>query len=102
MCSLCCFRLRRTIAYSSMYQAHGLGLFELFWLHGGADVGKSSLAQSLSEKWDNFRLAFSSNPTRDKRSSLIPTLVSHLIDTVEGIAPFVMARFIHEEIRDSN
>jgi len=31
----------------------------LFWLHGIAGVGKSLLAQPLSEKWDSFGLAFS-------------------------------------------
>lgn len=71
----------------------------LFWLHGGAGVGKSALAQSLSEKFQKKQLAasfffFRSDPSRNNGNNLIPTLVSHLIGTFEGIKPFVGGRIL--------
>ena len=69
----------------------------LFWLHGGAGVGKSALAQSLSEKFQKKQLAasfffFRGDPSRNDGNTLIPTLVSHLIGTFKGILPFVEDR----------
>jgi len=67
-------------------------------LHGGAGVGKSALAQSLSEKFqEKEQLAasfffFRSDPSRNNGDHLIPTLVSQLVDTFEGIVPFVEDR----------
>jgi hypothetical protein len=70
----------------------------LFWLHGGAGVGKSAIAQSLSEKFQKKeQLAasfffFRSDPLRNNGDHLIPTLVSHLLDSFEGIGPLVEDR----------
>jgi hypothetical protein len=70
----------------------------LFWLHGGAGVGKSALAQSLSEKYkDKGQLAASfffcrSDPYRNNGENLIPTLVSNLVDTFSEFGPFVADR----------
>jgi hypothetical protein len=56
-------------------------------------VGKSALAQSLSEKFqEKKQLAasfffFRGDPTRNNGDFLIPTLVSQLADSFEGIAP---------------
>jgi len=67
----------------------------LFWLHGGAGVGKSALAQSLSEDFHKkSQLAasfffFRSDPARNNGNQLIPTLVSHLIRSLKAIIPFV-------------
>jgi len=63
----------------------------IFWLHGGAGVGKSAIAQSLSEKFQgNEQLAasfffFRSDSARNDGDHLIPTLVSHLVRTFKGI-----------------
>ena len=73
----------------------------LFWLRGGAGVGKSALAQSLSEDFhEKNQLAasfffFRGDPTRNNGNQLIPTLVSHLIRSLKAIAPFV-DECIHE------
>ena len=76
-------------------------LSSLFWLHGGAGVGKSALAQSLSEKFQEKNLLaanfffFRGDPTRNNGEYLIPTLVSHFVDSFEGIGPLVEDR-IHK------
>ena len=70
----------------------------LFWLHGGAGVGKSALAQSLSEKFKKEQrlgasfFFFRSDSSRNNGNNLIPTLVSHLINTFEEIIPLVADR----------
>jgi hypothetical protein len=70
----------------------------LFWLHGGAGVGKSALAQSLSENFQKRKqlaasfFFFRSDAARNNGERLIPTLVSHLVHTFKGIAPFVEDR----------
>src|SRR5258705_7594104 len=67
----------------------------VFWLRGGAGVGKSALAQSLSEDfYEKNQLAasfffFRGDPTRNNGNQLIPTLVSHLIRSLKAIVPFV-------------
>ena len=67
----------------------------VFWLYGGAGVGKSALAQSLSEKFQEKELLaasfffFRSDASRNNGDHLIPTLVSHLVRTFEGMAPCV-------------
>jgi hypothetical protein len=67
----------------------------LFWLYGGPGAGKSAVAQSLSENsQEKKELAASfffvgSDATRNNPNHLIPTLVSHLVDSFEGIAQFV-------------
>jgi hypothetical protein len=66
----------------------------LFWLYGGAGVGKSAVAQSLSETFhEKSQLAasfffFRNDPTRNNGELLIPTLVSHLVHSF-GIVPLV-------------
>ena len=70
----------------------------LFWLHGGAGVGKSALAQSLAEKFqERGQLAasfffFRNDPTRNDGRLLVSTLISHLVRTFKGIGPFVKDR----------
>jgi hypothetical protein len=72
----------------------------LFWVHGGAGVGKSALAQTLSEKFQEKKqlgasfFFFRSDPTRNNGELLIPTLVSHLVCAFKepGIVPFVEDR----------
>jgi hypothetical protein len=70
----------------------------LFWLYGGAGVGKSAVAQSLSEKFQKKKelaasfFFFRGDPSRNNGDYLIPTLVSQLVDTLEGIGPFVEDR----------
>jgi hypothetical protein len=67
-------------------------------LHGGAGVGKSALAQSLSERFQKKKklaasfFFFRSDATRNKGDHLIPTLVSHLVATSKEIVPFVEDR----------
>lgn len=64
-------------------------------MHGGAGAGKSAVAQSLSEKFqEKEHLAasfffFRSDATRNNGDHLIPTLVSHLVDSFEGLSSFV-------------
>ena len=70
----------------------------LFWLHGGAGAGKSALAKSLSEKFqEKGQLAASffflrSDTTRNKGDQLIPTIVLHLMNSFEGISPLIEER----------
>ena len=69
----------------------------VFWLYGGAGAGKSALAQSLSEKFQEEELAasfffFGSDSTRNNGDGLIPTLVSQLISNLNGLSPFVEHR----------
>ena len=70
----------------------------LFWLYGGAGAGKSAVAQSLSEKFqEKKQLAasfffFRSDASRKNGEHLIPTLVMHLVDSFEGLSPFVEDR----------
>ena len=67
-------------------------------MHGGAGAGKSAIAQSLSEKFhEKEQLAasfffFRSDSTRNGGDHLIPTLVSHLVRTFEGLDTFVEDR----------
>ena len=66
----------------------------IFWLFGGAGVGKSALAQSLSEKFQEEELAasfffFRSDSTRNNGDELIPTLVSQLVTYLKGLVPLV-------------
>jgi len=71
---------------------------QLFWLYGSAGVGKSALAQSLSEQFQaKKQLAasfffFRNDASRNNGDHLIPTLISHLVRTFEGIVPFVEDR----------
>ena len=61
-------------------------------------MGKSALAQSLADKFQaKKQLAasfffFGTDDSRNNGALLIPTLVSDLIDSFEGIAPFVEDR----------
>ena len=67
----------------------------IFWLYGGAGVGKSALAQSLSESFQaKEELAasfffFRNDVSRNNGDYLIPTLVSQLVNTFEGLDGFV-------------
>lgn len=67
----------------------------LFWLRGGAGAGKSALAQSLSEKFqEKKQLAasfffFRSDTTRNNGDHLIPTLVWQFVCAFQDISPFV-------------
>jgi len=80
----------------------GLGSNEvqasIFWLYGGAGVGKSALAQTLSEKFhENEGLAstfffFRNDGLRNDGNNLIPTLVLQLINTFKGLGPLVEER----------
>ena len=69
-----------------------------FWLYGGAGVGKSALAQTLSEKFhQNERLAatfffFRNDGLRNDGNTLIPTLVLQLVSTFKGLGPLVEER----------
>jgi len=66
-----------------------------FWLYGGAGVGKSALAQSLSESFQAKKglaasfFFFRSDASRNNGDHLIPTLVSQLVNTVKGLDWFV-------------
>ena len=69
----------------------------LFWLHGGAGAGKSALAQSLSENFQNKGLAasfffFRSDPNRNNGNHLIPTVISQLASTYEESRPLIEDR----------
>ena len=67
-------------------------------MYGGAGAGKSAIAQSLSENFqEKKQLAasfffFRSDSARNNGDHLIPTLVSHLIHTFKGIDIFVEDR----------
>jgi len=67
----------------------------LFWLYGGAGVGKSAIAQTLAEKFhQEKKLAasfffFRNDPLRNDGDTLIPTLVSQLVSTFKGLGPLV-------------
>lgn len=66
----------------------------LFWLYGGAGVGKSAIAQTLAEKLhQEKKLAasffFFRNDALRNNGALIPTLVSQLVSTFRGLGPFV-------------
>jgi hypothetical protein len=65
----------------------------LFWLYGGAGVGKSALAQSLAEtSGDNLVASFfffRGDMSRNNGDSLIPTLVFQFVNAFEGMGPFV-------------
>ena len=67
----------------------------LFFLYGGAGVGKSAIAQSLCEKLQKSQLAASfffgrSDPSRNNREQLFPTLISQLADTFKDIQPYIL------------
>ena len=69
----------------------------IFWLYGGAGAGKSALAQSLSEKFQEKELAasfffFRGDSSRNNGDDLIPTLVSQLVTNLKGLVPFVEGR----------
>ena len=70
----------------------------IFWLYGGAGVGKSALAQTLSEKFQQTqKLAatfffFRSDGLRNDGNTLIPTLVLQLVGTFKGLGPLVEQR----------
>lgn len=70
----------------------------LFWLYGGAGVGKSAIAQTLSEKlhWEQRLGAsfffFRTDASRNTGNALIPTLIAQLVSTFEGLGPFVEER----------
>jgi len=74
----------------------------IFWLYGGAGVGKSALAQSLSESFQAKEglgasfFFFKSDTTRNDGEQLIPTLVSQLVNTFKGLDCIV-----REKIRTS-
>ena len=66
----------------------------VFWLYGGAGVGKSALAQSLSEKFEKTELAasfffFRGDSTRNSGDHLIPTLVSQFASNLKVLVPLV-------------
>ena len=67
----------------------------VFWLYGGAGVGKSALCQTLAEKYqkEGELLAsfffFRSDTSRNDGNILLPTLILQLVNTFEGLAPFV-------------
>jgi hypothetical protein len=69
-------------------------------LYGGAGTGKSAIAQSLSEKFqEKEQLAASfffsrGDSSRNNGDQLIPTLVSHLIRSFEEVIPFVEDRIV--------
>jgi len=70
----------------------------LFWLYGGAGVGKSALAQTLSEKFQQEQklgatfFFFRNEVSRNNGNTLIPTLVWQLVHTFNGLGPFVEQR----------
>jgi len=70
----------------------------LFWLYGGAGVGKSALAQTLSEKFQQKQklgatfFFFRNEVSRNNGNTLIPTLVWQLVHTFKGLCPFVEQR----------
>jgi len=70
----------------------------LFWLCGGAGVGKSALAQTLSEKFQQKQklgatfFFFRNEASRNNGNTLIPTLVWQLVHTFKGLGPFVEQR----------
>ena len=68
----------------------------IFWLYGGAGAGKSALAQSLSEKFQEELAAsfffFRGDSTRNDGDGLIPTFVSQLANTLREFVPFVEDR----------
>jgi len=67
-------------------------------LSGGAGVGKSALAQTLSEKFhQNEMLAatfffFRNDGLKNDGNTLIPTLVLQLVNTFKGLGPLVEER----------
>jgi hypothetical protein len=69
----------------------------LFWLYGGAGVGKSAIAQSLSQNVQKKKqlaasfFFFRGDPSRNNGDYLIPTLVSQLARTFKGMLPFIDA-----------
>jgi len=70
----------------------------ILWLYGGAGVGKSAFAQSLSESFQvKQELAASfffvrSDGSRNNGEQVIPTLVSQLVHTFKGLDRFVKER----------
>ncbi|ESK82421.1 nwd2 [Moniliophthora roreri MCA 2997] len=67
----------------SRWIEHGPKSTRVYWLHGPAGVGKSAIAQHLSEKYASTRLAgsffFSRNdPTRDKIGAFVATIAYQL------------------------
>ena len=70
----------------------------IFWLYGGAGAGKSALAQSLSESFQAKKglaasfFFFRSDASRNNGDYLIPTLVSQLVNTFNGLDRFVRER----------
>ena len=67
----------------------------LFWLYGGAGVGKSAIAQTISEKFQGKKnlgatfFFFKNEASRNDGNTLIPTLVWQLVHTFKGLGPFV-------------
>jgi len=76
----------------------------LFWLYGGAGVGKSALAQTLSETFQTKRrlaasfFFFRNDSTRNNGKVLIPTLVSHLVHSFKGLG---IVPLVENRIRDN-
>jgi hypothetical protein len=72
----------------------------IFWLYGGAGVGKSALAQTLAEKFKmNDDLAasfffFGADMNRNDGNRLIPTLVLQLAKSFSGLTPFLEEKII--------
>ena len=66
----------------------------VFWLYGGAGAGKSAIAQSLPDRFQQKDLAasfffFRGDATRNDGDGLIPTLVSQLVSNLKGLVSFV-------------
>ncbi|KAL0573612.1 hypothetical protein V5O48_008342 [Marasmius crinis-equi] len=72
----------------------------VYWVHGAAGVGKSAIAQALSEKYIlSGELAasffFSRNdPTRDKLDTFIPT-IAYQLATSRALKPLLAPLIIH-------
>ena len=70
----------------------------IFWLYGGAGVGKSALAQTIAEALhQKQKLAasfffFRNDTLRNDGDTLIPTLVAQLVSAFKGLDRFVEQR----------
>ena len=70
----------------------------IFWLYGGAGVGKSAVAQSLSESFHAKKelaatfFLFRSDVSRNNGEQLIPTLASQLVNTFKGLESLIRER----------
>ena len=78
------------------------GLSKVFWLHGGAGVGKSALSQSIAEIFQRLNgLAASfffskGDATRNNGDEVIPTIVCQFCRTFKGFD-----RFVKDEIAEN-